>query len=110
LLVFVSNTDIESYVWREYDDVKQSNISTYPPFIYMVAVAKNNIKIAEGGGKGAIVMGTVIAGGELDAVRYNARVWYKEGIKESLPPDMPGPSGGGEVTITRGEWQELINQ
>jgi hypothetical protein len=110
LLVLVSNANIKSYAWREYDDVVQSNVDTYPPFIYVVEIARNNIQISEGGGKGAIVQGTVIAGNVLDANRYNARIWYQEGIADALPEDLPGsPGGGGEITITKGEWQEVID-
>ena len=110
LLVLLSDSNITSYVWRDYGNVVQSNVDTYPPFIYVVEIAKNNIQIAEGGGKAAIVQGTVIAGNILDANRYNARIWYQEGIADALPEELPGtPSSGGELTITKGEWQEISN-
>jgi hypothetical protein len=110
LLVLVSNANITSYAWREYDDVLQNNLDTYPPFMYVVEIARNNIQISDDGGKGAIVQGTVIAGNLLDVVRYNARIWYQQGIADALPEDLPGsPSSGGEITITKGEWQEIID-
>jgi hypothetical protein len=110
LLVLLSNSNITSYVWREYDNVLQNNVDTFPPFIYVVEIAKNKIQISEGGGKAAIVQGTVIAGNILDANRYNARIWYQEGIADALPEELPGtPSSGGELTITKGEWQEISN-
>jgi len=110
LLVLVSNGTIESYVWREYDYIVASNINDQPPLMYMVGIAKGNIKIAGGGGNAAIVKGTLITGGLLDADYYNAKIYYQQGIKDSLPPELPSSDpGGGEIVITRAEWQEAIN-
>ncbi|MDD3629010.1 MAG: hypothetical protein PHN81_04470 [Actinomycetota bacterium] len=110
LLVLLSDSNITSYVWRDYGNVVQSNVDTYPPFIYVVEIAKNKIQISEGGGKAAIVQGTVIAGNILDANRYNARIWYQEGIADALPEELPDNSSSGrELAITKGEWQEISN-
>jgi len=110
LLVLVSNGTIESYVWRDYDYIKADNINDQPPLMYMVGIAKGNIKIAGGSGNAAIVKGTLITGGLLDADYYNAKIYYQEGIKDSLPSDLPhDPSAGGEIVITRSEWKEAID-
>ncbi len=102
LVVFVSNGGIEFDVWRDYWVQPPSCGS---PTMYTVALAKGSIKITKG-----VVSGTLIAGGILDIDTSFSKVCYQEGISESLPEDLPqNPSAGGELTITRGEWQEVID-
>ncbi len=102
LLIFLSNGKIESDIWRDYWVQPPSCGS---PTTYMVALAKGNIKITKG-----VVRGTLIAGGILDINTSFTKVCYEDGISEYLPEEMPTSySGSGETTITRGEWQEIVN-
>lgn len=102
LLVLVSENNIELDIWRDYW-VQPPDCAS--PTMYLVALAKGNIKITKG-----VVRGTLIADGLLDIDTSFSKICYEEGISDSLPEDLPGsPSGGGEVTITRGNWQEVID-
>jgi len=103
LLVFVSNGEIESDIWRDYW-VQPPSCSS--PTMYMVALAKGNIKITKG-----VVRGTLIAGGVLDIDTSFSKVCYEENISENLPSDLPGnASSSGETIITKAEWQEVVNE
>lgn len=102
ILVLISEGVIEFDIWRDYW-VQPPSCSS--PTMYVVSLAKQNIKVTKG-----VVTGTLIAGGLLDIDTSFSKICYKEGISQSLPEDLPGsPGGGGEVTILRGEWQEIIN-
>jgi len=103
LLVFVSNGKIESDIWRDYW-VQPPSCSS--PTMYMVALAKGDIKITKG-----VVRGTLIAGGVLDIDTSFSKVCYEENISENLPSDLPGnASSSGETIITKAEWQEVVNE
>jgi len=101
LLVLVSNTTIESDIWRDY--WVQPPICSSPT-MYMVGLAKGNIKITKG-----VVRGTLITGGVLDIDTSFSKICYEDNISESLPSDLPGnSSSSGEIIITKGEWQEVV--
>ena len=101
LLVFVSNGKIEFDIF----DYWVQPPSCTGPNIYVVAIAKGNIKMLVG-----VVRGTLIAGGILDINNSFSKVCYEEGISEYLPSELPSSSsGGGGVVITKGEWQEVID-
>ena len=101
LLVFVSNGKIEFDIF----DYWVQPPSCSDPNIYVVAIAKGNIKIIKGA-----VRGTLIAGGILDIDNSFSKVCYEEGISEYLPSELPrSSSGGGDIPITSGEWQEIID-
>lgn len=101
LLVFVSNGKIEFDIF----DYWVQPPSCTSPNIYVVAIAKGNIKMLVGA-----VRGTLIAGGILDINNSFSKVCFEEGISEYLPSELPSSSsGGGDITITKGEWQEVID-
>ncbi|MDD5622067.1 MAG: hypothetical protein PHQ09_02750 [Actinomycetota bacterium] len=102
LLVLISNGKIEFDIFDYW--VQPPSCSS--PNIYVVAIAKGNIKMLVG-----VVRGTLIAGGILDINNAFSKVCFEDDISEYLPSELPGSSsgGGGGVTITKGEWQEVID-
>jgi len=101
LLVLISNEEISLDIWRDYW-VQPPECSN--PTMYMVGLAKGDITVEKG-----VIRGTLISGGTLNIDNSFTRICYEQGISEQLPEELPrDPSGGGEVVITSGEWQEAI--
>jgi len=101
LLVFLSNGKIEFDIF----DYWVQPPSCTDPNIYVVAIAKGDIKMLVG-----VVKGTLITGGVLDINNSFSKVCFEDGISEHLPSELPDNSSeSGDVTITKGEWQEVIN-
>jgi hypothetical protein len=99
-LVFISNGKAEFDIWRDYW-VQPPSCSS--PTMYMVVLAKGNIKVTKG-----VVRGTLIAGGILDIDTSFSKVCYEDDITKYLPPDLPASSSGNANTVfTQDIWQEL---
>ncbi len=106
LLVLISNGKIEFDIF----DYWVQPPSCTSPNVYVVAIAAGDLNIYTGIGGAVVIRGTTIAGGIFNANNSFAKVCYEEGISKYLPSELPSSSSGsGGITITKSEWQEVID-